>query len=62
MLALLGEVDWSFKECKIEETVEVLQNHMHYFEGSFEAKLGFSLVNTIVIHNSVVDPSKVRSS
>ena len=60
MHALLREVDWPFKEYKIEETVEVLQNHMHYFEGSFEAKLGFSLVNTIVIRDSVVDPSKVR--
>ena len=62
MHALLAGAGWPFKEYKIEETVEVLQTHMRYFESSFETRLGFSLVNTIVICDSVDDAFKVCSS
>ena len=60
MRSLLAEVDWPFKEYKTEETVEVLQNHMRYFQSSFETKLGFRLANTTLIRDSVGGTFKVR--
>ena len=50
MHALLADVarDWPFKEYKAEETRQVLQNHMCYFQDSFATKLGFRLVSSKV--------------
>ena len=61
MRKLLAKADWSwsFKEYKIKETMEVLQNYMPYLQDDFATKLGIALAKTVLTRGSADDATAV---
>ena len=63
MRALLAKVDWPFKVYKTDETTQILQGCMPYFQDFFATKLGIQLAaDNVLAAAAKVCPSRCSES